>query len=187
MPVITRYQMIQVHMLLAAFLLPIALMYFISGLLYTLDIKGHVKKQEIVVQLEQLFTPNFDDLKKLTIKTLKQKNIPVPSGEPTLKKKKGMHELYWSDLGYAIKLRPTSDPMVATLTVKKRDYLTQVMRIHRAEAGLTFKVLAVLLVSGLMIILISGVVMALSVPKFKRAALRAMVLGFISLVVLIFI
>lgn len=187
MAVMTRYQMIQMHMLLAAFLLPLALMYLVSGILYTLDVKGHIKKQEIMVPLEQAFVPNLEDLKKQTINILKQKHMPTPGGEPSLKKRKGVYELYWSDLKYAVKLQATSHPMTARLTVKKRNFLAQVMRIHRAEAGLVFQVFTIILVLGLMTILLSGVYMALMVPKFKRPVLWVMSLGFATFWVLILV
>lgn len=183
---ISRYQIIQVHMLLAAFLLPLALMYFISGALYTLDIKGHIKKQKVILQLEQPFSPNLDVLTQVAKRGLIHKGFPLPSGEPMLKKKKGVYELRWSDLKYAVKLHSTRDPMVAKLTVKKRSFLTQIMRIHRAEAGSVFRFFTLLLVSGLLIIFISGIYMALKIPKFRKPTFLAMGLGLITFAALIF-
>jgi len=181
---ISRYQIMRVHMLFAAFLLPLALLYFVSGALYTLDIKGHIKKQKAMLTLDQPFSPNLDVLTQVVKRELTNQGSPFPDSEPFLKKKKGVYELRWSDLRYAVKLQSTPDPMVAKFTFKKRDFLTQVMRIHRAEAGPMFEFLALLLVSGLIIIFISGVYMALSVPKFRHQTFWAVAIGTLTLSVL---
>ena len=40
-----RNRVVQLHLLLAGFLLQLAIIYFASGVLYTLDIKGHIEKE----------------------------------------------------------------------------------------------------------------------------------------------
>ena len=84
---ISRYRIMQMHMLLAGFLLPIAIIYFISGALYTLDIKGHIEKQKITLHLEKPFTPDLERLTELTKAALLQRDLPLPDGEPVLRKR----------------------------------------------------------------------------------------------------
>ncbi len=179
-PKINRFHIIQLHMYLAAFLLPLALMYFISGALYTADVKGSVDKQMITVKLAQPFTPNLEQMLGKAEQVLADHKLPLPDGEPLLKKKKGSYELSWGDLQYAVKYEPTSNPMVAKLTFRERSALAQVMRIHRADAGVGFKVFAIILVAGLLLMFASGVYMAMTVPKFRKPAFIAMTLGLIT-------
>lgn len=174
---INRFRIMQVHMLLAGFLLPIAILYFIGGALYTLDIKGHIKKQVITLQLQQPFEPNLETLARTARAALSARDLPLPDGEPVLKRKHGTYELEWSDLGHRVTLKPGRDIHTVRLTVRERDLLTQIMRIHRAEAGGLFKFLAILLVIGLMAILATGVYMAQSIPKLRRPFYLALTFG----------
>lgn len=184
---ISRLRIMQAHMLLAGFFLPIAIIYFVSGALYTLDIKGHVKKQEITLQLERLFTPDLERLTALTRQALVERELPLPGGEATLTKKHGAYELRWDDLARVVTLAPGHDMHSALLTVRERSPLTQIMRIHRAEAGTTFKVLAVIMAAGLVIIFSTGVFMARTMPKLRRPILIAILSGLSTFLVLILV
>lgn len=56
-----------------------------------------------------------------------------------LRKRRESYELRWDDLAHVVTLTPGHDAVTATLTLKERSTLTQVMRIHRAEVGAVFK------------------------------------------------
>jgi len=184
---IKRYRIMQAHMLLAGFLLPIAILYFISGALYTLDIKGHIAKQQITLQLAQPFTPDLDRLTQITRQALLARKLPLPGDEPTLRKRHGTYELRWADLAHVVTLIPGRDTQTALLTVRERSLLTQIMRIHRAEAGTTFKVLAICLAAGLVIIFSTGAFMARTMPKLRRPILFAILSGSATFLVLMLV
>ena len=167
----------KLHVLLAAIMLPVALLYFISGALYSLDVKGKVTKQEIKIKLQQPFEPNLLVLSRAAKQTLLEHKLPLPSGEPLLKKKKGVYELRWSDLQLAVTLKPSANPMRAVMTVRQRSLLTQIMRIHRAEAGSAFVFLSVALVVSLLIVFASGVYMGLGIEKFRGMIHKALLSG----------
>ncbi len=169
-----RSHIIHVHMLLAALVLPILLMYLISGMLYTFDVKGHIKKQKINIVLEQPMPLRLDAFTAITEKSLIQHHLPIPEGEMSLKKKKSSYLFRWGDLKYAVSVKTTKNPDILRMTVRERDFLTQVMRIHRAEAGVIFKVIPSILLIGMLLILLSGIYMALSIPKFRKPVLYTM-------------
>jgi len=165
-------------MVLAAFFLPILLLYLTGGLLYTWDIKGHINKQEMMLQLDAPFTPNLALLVAKVESELKAKNMSLPNGEPSLKKKKnGRYELRWGDIKHLVTLKAKQGDLQAALVTRERDVLSQMMRIHRAESGLLFKVLATAFVLGLLLVLLSGVYMAVTVPKYKQTALFSLAVG----------
>lgn len=169
------------HMLLAGFLLPLALVYFIGGALYTLDIKGHVSRQDFVIPLDQVFTPDLDWLVRLTTAELTARGLPVPGGEPALRKKNGRYELRWGDLSHAVKVIAEPESGNVSVTFRERSLLTQVMRVHRAEAGTAFKVLAVILALGLILIFASGVQMAMGVPRMRAPVAIAAGCGLVTM------
>lgn len=174
-------------MLLAGFFLPIAIIYFVSGALYTLDIKGHVEKKEFTLQLKRPFSPDLDRLTSLTKEALTERKLPLPGGEATLRKRHGIYELRWDDLAHVVTLIPGRDENTALLTVRERSLLTQIMRIHRAEAGTIFKMLALVMAAGLVIIFSTGVFMARTMPKLRRPILIAIVSGVVTFLMLILI
>ena len=181
-----RMQLIRIHMILAAFLLPVALLYFVSGLLYSLDVKGSVDKKEVTIHLPQPFVADLDETTKLVEQTLMQNQLPALSiSEPSLKKKKGVYTWYWSELKYAVHLEAKAGASKAKLTFRERSMLAQVMRIHRAEAGTLFMWVSILLVVGLVMIFATGMLMAHGVAKFWHDAWRASTLGLVMVVVLI--
>jgi len=185
---IDRYQIMRIHVLLAGFLLPVAIVYFAGGALYTLGIKGHIEKQQIVLQLDQPLEPNLDQLTQLVTQALQERKLPLPGGEPVLRKKRGSYELRWDDLEYLVTLAPDrKNALHADLTVRERSLLTQVMRIHRAEAGSSFKVLTIILVIGLTAIFASGIYMAQSIPRLRRPMLISILAGTATFLVLILI
>lgn len=173
------------HMLIAGFMLPIAALYFITGALYTLGIKGHVEKETIMLHLEQPFQPNLDILSKLTTKALLKRNLPLPGGEATLRKTKKSYKLRWDDLRHSVILTPQPDMYLVKMVVRERSTLAQIMRIHRAEAGSAFKVLAIILVAGLIMILSTGVYMAQSISKFRQPVTVAIACGFATILTLL--
>jgi len=178
-----RSRIIYVHMLLAALILPILLMYLISGMLYTFDVKGHIKKQRIDIVLLQPVPLRLDEFAAITEKSLVQHDLPVPEGEMSLKKKKTSYLFRWGGLKYTVSVKTTKNPKVLKMTVRERNFLTQVMRIHRAEAGMVFKVIPSILLVGMLLVLLSGIYMALSIPKFRKSVLYSM--GFSMVLLLI--
>ncbi len=172
-------------MVLAGFLLPVAILYFVSGALYTLDIKGHIKKKVITLRLEQPFTPNLERLKQITEKALLERNLPLPNDEPLLRKRRGAYELRWDDMAHVVILTPGRDAFTANLTLKERSTLTQIMRIHRAEAGIVFKALAIIMAVGLIMLFATGIYMALVIHRLRRPLLIAIVGGIVTFLTLL--
>lgn len=177
---INRFQVMQAHTLLAGFLLPLALLYFVSGALYTLGIKGHIKKQSYTLQLQKPFEPNLEQLLKVTEQALHERRLPSPKGDPLLKRERGNYVLEWSGLRYRVTLKQDKHDRKARLLFRERDFLTQMMRIHRAEAGGLFKFLAIVLVIGLMTILATGIYMVQSVPRLRRPFFIAGAAGMVA-------
>lgn len=124
-------------------------------------------------KLEQGFVPDIEILLKLSEKALLERSLVMPLGDVTLKKKKIHYELRWGDLKYAVTVQQTKAPTSVPLTYRKRDLLTQIMRVHRAEAGSVFKVIAVMLMVGHSLMVASGIYMGLKwinsdVPFYMR-------------------
>ncbi len=175
---IQRLLIIKVHAILACFFIPMALLYFLSGALYSLDIKGRVDKQVHTVALERPFTPDLALLSATATMALETRELPLPGGQPVIAMKKQSYEFRWGDLRRLVVLRPTDDPLQVELVYRQRSPLTQLMRIHRAETGLLTRIFSISMAFSLILILGSGVLLALGMPKLRRTALLALGAGF---------
>lgn len=184
---ISRFKIVQLHMLLSSFVFPAVLLYIVSGALYTLDVKGSVAKQMFTVALEKPFEPDLELLTRVIEKTLLDKALVSPDGDSYLKKSKDGYKFHWGDLRYSVTAVVKKDTSLVEFTYRERSVLTQVMRIHRAEAGTAFKFVSIMTVIGLLLVFMSGLYMAYTMPKFRNASLIATGLGvlifFIVLVV----
>lgn len=182
-----RYHLMLTHMLLGSFFLPLAIIYVLSGALYTVDVKGHVDKQTFTLALNEPFTPDIEQLTRVTAQALGERQLPVPSGEPVLRGKNGSYQLRWGDLAHLVTVVPGDDRRSVKVTARKRSPLTQIMRIHRAEAGVMFKVLAVMLAAGLLVLFVTGGWMAYAIPKMRRPFILGTATGLVSVLLLLLI
>ena len=76
MGVFDRTSLMKVHMLLAAFMLPVAFMFLLTGGLYTWDIKGDYHTTSFDLVLDQPLTADKAALLDLVTAELKQRNKP---------------------------------------------------------------------------------------------------------------
>jgi hypothetical protein len=181
---IQRMLIIKVHAILACFFMPLALLYFISGALYSFDIKGDVDKKVFVVTLDRPFAPDLAQLSESVKKALDQHQLSLPTGDPAITKKKGSYEYRWGDLKRQVVVQPTDNPLQVELLYRQRSPLTQLMRVHRAEAGSLIRTYSLSMVVSLIFILGSGVYLAVGMPKLRRTALLALGAGFMVILVI---
>ena len=172
---------IKVHAILACFFMPLTLLYFVSGGLYALDIKGSVEKQVYTVTLDRPFAPDLAQLSESITSALEQRSLALPSGSPAIRKKKNSYEYLWGDLQRQVMVQPTANPLQVEMVYRQRSPLTQLMRVHRAEAGSLIKALSLSMVVSLLFILGSGVFLAVGMPKLRRTALFALGAGFVAM------
>lgn len=178
---IQRMLIIKTHAFLACLILPMAALYFVGGALYSSDIKGEINKQVYQIPLENPFVPEMAQLSALAKAALSERNLVAPGGDSSIAEKKGVYEYRWGDLKRLVVIQPTSDPLQVELTYRERSPLAQVMRVHRAEAGPLIRVFSIGMAIALIVILASGVFLALAIPKLRRTAMLSLGAGVLIL------
>lgn len=166
-----------VHLLLAAFFLPIALMFAATGALYTLSIKGNYLETSRTLELSAPLTAELSALTKVTEEALAAEGLAVPSGAASVKKAGTGYELEWTGVDRDVLLKPTADPLKATLVIKDTTAWRHLVQLHKAKGSDVAKGISVLWALGLIVILCSGLLMAWNVPVYRRKALGAGALG----------
>jgi hypothetical protein len=176
---ITRQMLTKLHLLLAAFIFPVILMYIVTGALYTWGIEGsdlpdQVHDVDLVVPL----TTDIDAAKILIKQELQDLSIAPPTGDADFERMDdGMFEVEWEGSQRVVLLESTADPLVARLTIQEAGWYRSFVQLHKAKGGMPFKVYAVGLATGLVLLLASGFVMAWQVPRYRRSAVTASALG----------
>lgn len=177
-----RATLIRWHMLLAAFIFPAILMFLVTGGFYTWGIKGSYHDSTIDLALDAPLQADTAELRALVEAELQRLDIAVPSGAPKVKKGGTSFALEWTGASRDVLLEPTADPTVARLTIKETTWYRQLVQLHKAKGGQVFKVYAAVLAVSLLLILLTGFVMALQSPRLRRPALGASLLGVVTFV-----
>jgi hypothetical protein len=166
-----RVLLTKIHMLLAAFMFPVALMFLITGGFYTWGVSGSYDSQSYDVALAQPLTADQELLLELTLAELQRLAVPLPSGAAKVKRTGTSFQLEWTGSKRDVILEPVSDPLVARLVVKNTTWYRNLVQLHKAKGGVFFKIYAAMLAVALFTILFSGFLMAWQVPKYRRQAL----------------
>jgi hypothetical protein len=180
-----RMTLTKIHMLLAAFIFPVALMFLVTGGFYTWGVKGSYETQVYDLSLQAPLTSDAAELTALTTSELERMDIALPSGKAKVKKGGTSYKLEWTGAARDVVLEPTTDPLVAKLTVKETTWYRNLVQLHKAKGGQLFKFYAATLASSLFIILLSGFIMALQVPRLRNMALTAAGLGVVTFIAMI--
>lgn len=174
------------HALLAAFILPVAIMFIVTGALYTWGQKGSYANDVYEIQLSAPLSTNLSSLQALAQDELIERSINTPKGKPKLKAYGDHFLLEWTGSSRDVILEPTKDPLIAKLTVKNTTWYRSLVQLHKAKGGVVFKVYAVVFSLALLAILTSGFIMAWQSPQLKRLSLITVLLGFVSFILVVY-
>ena len=177
MALLNRMTLIRVHMYLAVFMFPVALMFLITGGLYTWSVKGSYETESVPVNLTAPLTDDLQVLRSLVEAELDSRGLPYPSGKPGVKKGGTSYKLEWTGASRDVVLEPTPDPLVATLTIKETTLYRNFVQLHKAKGGIVFKFYAAGLATALFLILLSGFIVAWQMPKYRREVTMAFSAG----------
>jgi len=171
MGIFNRPTLMKVHVLLAAFILPVAIMFVVTGALYTWGIKGNYDTTTHELHLKKPVQGELAELVALAKKELKKQDIEAPSGKAKIKKIGTSFRLEWTGSNMDIILEPTSQPLVAKLEIKHTRWHRQFVQLHKAKGGTPFKVYAAVFAGALLLLLLSGFIMAWQLPKLRKLTL----------------
>ena len=172
-----RVFLVKLHMALAAFILPVALMFFITGALYTWGEKGSYETESYKIQLKQPMKSDEAWLIHIVVNELAQRDIEIPSGAAKIKKAGNSFYFEWTGAKLDIRLEPTRSPFVAKLKIKKTSWHRLFVQLHKAKGGMAFKVYAAFLAVCLVILFITGFVMAWQLKKYRPLLISSAAVG----------
>lgn len=182
-----RLMLMKFHALLAAFILPVMVMFLVTGALYTWGIKGNYSNDVYEIQLSKPIQSDLSELMSIAQLELENLNTGFPEGKPKLKVYGSHFLLEWTGSSKDVILEPTDKALVAKLTVKHTSWYRNLVQLHKAKGGIAFKVYAVVLAISLGALLVSGFIMALQTPKLKRFTLITSLVGLFSFIIFVYL
>jgi hypothetical protein len=186
MDIFNRSTLMKAHALLAAFILPVAIMFFVTGALYTWGIKGNYVTNAHEIHLVNPIQDELSELVALAKKELQRQGLETPTGQAKIKRMGSSFRLEWTGSNMDIIIEPTSEPLIAKLEIKNTSLHRQFVQLHKAKGGEPFKVYAAAFAIALLLLLVSGFIMAWQTPKLRKLTLASAVLGvamFVAMVV----
>ena len=175
-------KLITIHLFLAAFFFPIALMFASTGGLYTLSIKGAYEESSRSIALQQPLEADHAALVGLAQRELDALGLAAPTGAAGIKKAGTSFEMEWTGVERDVVLKPTADPQVAKLVVKETTPWRHFVQLHKAKGSAIARGISVVWAVGLVLILLSGLLMALRVPGYRRQAMVAGSAGVVTFI-----
>lgn len=176
-----RAQLMKLHLILAAILLPAIAMYAITGGFYTWGVKGGYDTQTFKLPIATPLQGDLASLITFTQQELDKQQHPYPSGAAKLKSTEHSHVLEWTGSETDISLTTTKGSQLVQLDVKETGAYRQLVQLHKAKGGTVFKLYGAFMALGLLVIMISGVLMGLGMPKYRRTTLLSLGAGILIL------
>jgi len=180
----SRHYLIILHTALASFFLPMGIMYAITGGLYGLGTKGGYDTAEHTLELQQPVPGELSGLVALAERELDARGIAHPSGNAGVKKGGTSYYFEWTGSNRDVQIHPTTDPNVATLKIKDTDAHRYFVQLHKAKGGDVFKWFAAVWMVGLVLLFVSGGVMAWMVKPYRPVAAAFTIAGIAAFVAL---
>lgn len=181
-----KYQkpLIKIHTVLAAFFLPVGIMYAVTGGLYTWGIKGNYESQEYLLELGHSVPADLSSLTALAEKELETRGISYPTGGARVRTVGTSYALEWSGSRRDVEISPTTDFGVAKLIIKETTPHRFFVQLHKAKVGEGFKVYAAIWAIGLLGLFLSGGLMAFFAKPYRKLAVVSAGLGFASFILM---
>ena len=177
-----RKQLIIVHTVLAAFFLPMGIMYAITGGLYGLGLKGGYDTVETELKLEAPLDGELSTFVKLVEDELDRQGINPPTGSASKKSGGTSYYFEWTGAVRDVQLHPTDDPLIAQFKVKETNLQRYFVQLHKAKAGEVFKWFAAVWMVGLVLLFLTGGVMAFAAKPYRKMATIAAVAGCVAFI-----
>lgn len=172
-----RLTLVRLHALLAVFICPAVMMFLVTGALYTWGIKGGYDTQQYEINLEAPLSSRLSALVLMAEQELQKRDKALPTGKAKVKKAGTSFKFEWTGSVMDIVIEPTSDPLIAIMSIKKASWYRHLVQLHKAKSGYLFKIYAAIMSMSLLLLFVTGGIMAWQLPKLRRSALVSAAAG----------
>jgi hypothetical protein len=179
--------LILIHTALAAFFLPMGLMYAVTGGFYGLGITGNYSIEEYRLELDRSLPSELSGLVALAEDELRSRDLAFPTGNARIRRGGTSYYFEWTGTRRDVELHPTAEPNTAVFKVKDTSPHRFFVQLHKAKGGEWFKLFAATWMVGLVCLFLTGGVMAFVARRHRPVAIVAGTLGLASFLLLAWI
>lgn len=165
-----RKTIIKIHTALAAFFLPMGIVYAVTGGLYTWGITGKYDRQDVTLELAEPLPAELSALVALAEREVQARGLDVPTGKAGIKKSGTSFHFEWTGSRRDIQIHPTAEPNRAVLRLMDTTPHRFFVQLHKAKGGNAFKVFAAMWAVGLVGLFLSGGAIAFLAKPYRRLA-----------------
>ena len=179
-----RKKSIIFHVVLACFFLPIGIMFLTTGFLYMCGVRGTQTEVTRDVVLTEPLPAELSGLVAIAERELAAASVSTPSGAASMRKP---GELEWSGVNRDVSLKAGADPLKAQLTIRDSSAFRRLMALHKAKGSVLAKCISLAWALGLLMLFISGVIIAWAAPPYRKVGLISGVAGIATFLVYVII
>ncbi|GMR05891.1 MAG: hypothetical protein BMS9Abin25_0468 [Gammaproteobacteria bacterium] len=176
------------HVVLGGFLLPMALVFFVTGALYAVDITGGKKSIDWAYQEKGGYTLATDDLTRSVASQFASKGISLKlSSIPKIRtQNNGDRNISWNIDSSRVKaMIRKSQPDTVIVRVKQVTFFKSFLDLHKVKLGFAFATYAFIASIALIILSITGFLMLIKDKRHRLVGLLSALAGTLVFVILI--
>lgn len=178
--------LIKTHTVLAGFFFTTTLLLIVTGGLMNLGIDGDYDETSYSLGVKQPLPTEINRLKDIVIKELTSRDFSLPKGKVDLEIKGDTLDFEWEGSSHNVILKSDIPTLKTKLIIEQASLFSYLENLHKSEGGPAFQILAIGCSFGLIILLITGVLMAWHVPRYKNLTIKSMAFGTTFFMVAIF-
>jgi len=182
-----RSLLTKTHTVLAGFFFTTTLLLIITGGLMNLGIEGSYDNTSYKIEVKQPIPTDMSKLKNIVIKELNKRRISLPKGKIDLEIDGAALIFEWEGASYNAILENDTSTQQTQLIIEQASTFSYLENLHKSEGGPAFKILAIFCSLGLIILLVTGVLMAWHAPKYRMLTIKSILLGAVFFLFAIFL
>lgn len=180
-------KVLHVHVIFATFLLPVTMLFAVTGFLHTWEIKGGYTEDRYQINLKTPLSKNVSALHDLVKHELENRNIRFPKGWYGLVESTQGYHFESRGYDHTVMLYPADNPRQAELIIRTTSLLRKLVLLHKAEGSQRFKIYSSVFAIVLVGMFISGFIMSLSSPKLRKLSLSGLSFSLLLFFILLFL
>jgi len=172
-----RSFLIKTHTFLAGFFFTTMLLLIVTGGLMNLGVDGSYDKTSYSLEVKQPLPTEINILKSIIINELNSRDISLPKGKVDIEIEDDSLVFEWEGASHNVILKNDISTLQTMLIIERASIFSYLENLHKSDGGPIFKVLAIFCSFGLIILLVTGVLMAWHIPKHRKLTIKSMLFG----------
>ena len=181
-----RQFLMRMHTLLAAFFLPVGLLFLVTGIVLAFNLPTDSKVTKLALPAPAA-SPSLPEAEQLVSAALTENHLATPTGEASLKTEKNGWAFSWNGTATSVKWAVKDGEPTGELSATQNGLLRRAEQLHNSKGAFVFKLFSTAWAIGLLLLFVSGTLMAVQVKALRKMTWIALSLGTLSFLILAYL